>query len=126
MLWLRWKTFSVVFVFERGQPRELVWRISTADAVGAFVAERIDVLTLAEWIESCGRTPCKGDPPDVFGRVRPPTRGDVFEGGLAEGEGGLLVGNLGDRAAIGLEADVWETSGCVRSAPHECLNRVLR
>src|SRR5256885_17175289 len=100
----------VVFVFQRGQPRKLVRRICATQPFGAFVAKRIDVLASGERIESRSRTPRKGDSSVVFGRVRPPARGDVFEGGVSEGERGLLIWHLGDRAAIRLQADVWGTS----------------
>src|SRR5438045_8048928 len=88
----------VVFVFQRRQPRKLVRRICATHPFGAFVAKRIDVLASGERIESRSRTPRKGDSSVVFGRVRPPTRGDVFEGGVSEGERGLLIWHLGDRA----------------------------
>jgi hypothetical protein len=47
----------VIFVFERGQPRQLVRRIRATYPFGAFVAKRIDVLASSERIESGGGTP---------------------------------------------------------------------
>jgi hypothetical protein len=107
----------VIFVFERGQPRKLIRRIGPTNSFGAFIAQRVDVLPFGEGIESRGRTPCERDSSVVFGRVCPAARGDVFEGGISKGERGLLIRHLGDRTAIRLQADIWETTGrCVGAA----------
>src|SRR5438445_11674993 len=96
----------VIFVFERGQSGELLRRICATHPCGTFVAERIDVLALRKCIESGGRTPRERDSFVVFGGVRPPARGDVFERGVSEGERGVLFGQLGDRAAVRLQANI--------------------
>src|SRR5438445_12984642 len=116
----------VIFVFDRGQPRQLIRRIGATDPFGAFVAERIDVLATRKGIESRRRTPCVRDSTGVFGRVSPAARSDVLEGGLSEGERGVLPGYLGDRAAIRLESDAWTTTGRSFGADqHQCLERCV-
>src|SRR2546425_12966327 len=96
----------VICVFEGGQPRKLVGRIRATHPCGAFVAERIDVLTSREGIESGSRTPRERDSPVVLGGGRPPARGAVFERGVPGGEGSGLFGHLRDRAARRLEGHV--------------------
>src|ERR1700716_1892971 len=116
----------VIFVFERGQPRQLIRRIRASHPFGAFIAERIDVLASGERIESRRRTPRERDSSVILRRIVPLARGDVFEGGVAEGERGVLIGYLGDRAAVRLQADAWETSGrCVCPALQQGLNRIV-
>src|SRR2546430_11207029 len=95
----------VIFVFDRGQPPELFRRIGATYPFGAFVAERIDVLATGKGIESRRRTPRLRHSTGVFGRVSPAARGDVLEGGISKGEGGVLLGDFGDRPAIRLESD---------------------
>jgi hypothetical protein len=73
----------VIFVFERGQPGQLVRRIRATHPFGAFVAERIDILASSERIESGGGTPRQADSCAVFGGVGPATRGDVFNPGAS-------------------------------------------
>src|SRR3989442_4031397 len=73
----------VIFVFEGGQPRKLVGRIRATHPCGAFVAERIDVLTSREGIESGSRTPRERDSPVVLGGVRPPAPRGGFETGFS-------------------------------------------
>src|SRR2546421_2621 len=116
----------VIFVFDRGQPRELFRRIGATYPFGAFVAERIDVLATGKGIESRRRTPRVRDSTGVFGRVSPAARSDVLESGVSEGERGVLLGHLGDRPAIRLESDARTTSGrSVGAALHQCLDRVV-
>src|SRR2546422_2232889 len=100
----------VICVFEGGQPRKLVGRIRATHPCGAFVAERIDVLTSREGIESGSRTPRERDSPVVLGGVRPPARGDVFERGVSGGESSVLFGHLRGRAAPRLPAQILENS----------------
>src|SRR5438876_4185661 len=102
--------FRVGFVFEGGQARAVIRRIGATQPFGAFVAERVDVLSAGKRIKSGGGTPCECDSPVVFGRVRPPARGHVLEGGVSESECGVLIGHVRDRATICLQADIWETS----------------
>src|SRR5882762_10987851 len=116
----------VIFVFDHGQPRQLVRRIGATNPFGAFVGERIDVLAARKGIESRRRTPRVRHSTGVFGRVGPAAGGDVLEGGVSKGECGVLLRHLGDRAAIRLESDAWTTSGrSVGAALHQCLDRFV-
>src|SRR5256885_12902477 len=101
----------VIFVLERGQFRKLLRRIGATYSFGALVAEGIDILSSGERIECRRRTPRERLASLVLRGVRPSAPGDVFERGVSEGERGLLVWHLGDRAAVRLQADVRETSG---------------
>src|SRR2546429_650429 len=75
-----------------------------------LVAERIDILASRERIESGSGAPRERDASVVLRGVRPPARGDVFECGVSKGERGVLLGDLGDRAAVRLQANVLEPS----------------
>src|SRR2546427_10785490 len=96
----------VIFVFERGQSGELLRRICATHPCGTFVAERIDVLALRKCIESGGRTPRERDSSVVFGGVRPPARGDVFQRGGSGGERACLFGAPGGRAPVPPQAKI--------------------
>src|SRR2546422_4832981 len=96
----------VICVFEGGQPRKLVGRIRATHPCGAFVAERIDVLTSREGIESGSRTPRERDSPVVLGGVRPPARGDGFQRGGSGGGRRGLFGHLSARAPRRPEANI--------------------
>src|SRR2546425_12378844 len=100
----------VICVFEGGQPRKLVGRIRATHPCGAFVAERIDVLTSREGIESGSRTPRERDSPVVLGGVRPPAPGDAFERGGSEGAPSVPFGHLGRCAPLRLAAHIWESA----------------
>src|SRR2546430_6025990 len=105
----------VIFILKRGQPRKLLRRIRATHPFGAFVAERIDVLSFRERVEGRGRTPRERLSCVVLRGIGPPAPGDVFERGLSEGERGLLAWHLGDRATVSLQPDIRETS---RSEEH--------
>src|ERR1700674_3035764 len=116
----------VKFVFERGQTRRLIRRMRATPPFGPFVAECIDILAPGERIKTRGRSARERDSALVLGRVFPRARGNVFEGGISETERGVLIGHLGDRASIRLQADVWETSGrWAGPALRQCLDRIV-
>src|SRR5438309_12026387 len=115
-----------IFVFDRGQPRELFRGIAATYPFGAFVAERIDVLATRKGIESRRRTPRVRHSTGVFGRVSPAAGGDVLEGGISKAELGVLLEDLGDCPAIRLESDARPTSSRTGGAAlHQCLDRFV-
>src|SRR6185503_20741017 len=80
--------------------------VGLADAALALVAEGVDVGALGEGCDPRRVGAGGGAPLVVAVGVGPARGGDVLEPRPAVVEGAVLVGDVGDRAAVGLQADV--------------------
>ena len=73
-------------------------------------------------IELGGRLPCRSHPQGVLAWIAPFRGGDVLKARVAMAERRRVIVDIGDRAAVGLEADARQ-GGVRRVAVHERLDR---
>jgi hypothetical protein len=70
---------------------------------GSFIDEDVHVGAAREPVQGGGTASRRGDPRLVLGAVRPTRRGDELDHRVAVTEGGLVIRDIADRAAVGLE-----------------------
>src|SRR3954468_14113255 len=114
----------VVGVLESGQLHSLVAGVGAAYAGGSLVAEGVHVGAGGERVELCGGASCGAHARRVLGGIGPLGAGDVLEACVTVAEGGRGVIGIGDRPAVGLQADVGsEVVG--RIAVQQCADRAV-
>jgi hypothetical protein len=94
----------VVTVLQRTEPGQLRRAVRPPDTRLPVICEGIDVDAAGKRFDRRPVSPCRGHARLVLGRVGPPGGGHELDERVALAERGVLGTDLGDRAAVCLQA----------------------